>query len=124
MLFSLRSGTCRLRIELGRHRRPKEKEEERLCLACDKGKVENEVHFVTECEVYAVLRQDLFSKILSISNGLKNLFEEDNEEEIFQVVMGVGWGGGDQWSKICQASLNFVYLAMMKRALLLKDRLV
>ena len=85
--------------------------------------VENEVHFVTECKGYGDLRHHLFSEVLRISNGVKNLFEEDDKNTIFRIVAGIGWGD-EEWSKICQVSLNFVYLSMKRRAQILKDRLV
>lgn len=127
VMFSIRSGSCRLRIETGRWKRPREKEEERLCKMCNQDrKVESEIHFVSECEAYADFREHLFSEILRISNGLLNLREDKNNFEIFKIVSGMGWGEGEgeQWQKICKASLNFVYLAMKRRATQLKDRIV
>ena len=123
-MFSLRSGSNRLRIETGRWKRPKEKEEERLCLVCNKNKIENEVHFVAECEKYEDFRQYLISETLRISNGLVNLSEMENRKDDIFWIVAVGWGGGEQWERICKAALNFVYRAMKRRANLLKDRIV
>ena len=57
----IRSGTLPLAIETGRfYGTP---EEDRLCLLCDLGEVENEIHFVFHCPMYDDLRHDLFEKV-------------------------------------------------------------
>jgi hypothetical protein len=124
VMFSIRSGSCRLRIETGRWKRPREEEKDRLCTVCNNGKVENEIHFVTECKEYHDLRLLLYSEILAISEGTLKFVEEKDMEKIFRIVVGVSWGEKEQYEKILKASLNFVYLAMKKRAKLMNDRLV
>ena len=123
-MFSIRSGSCRLRIETGRWKRPREEEKNRICTVCNGGNVENEVHFVTECKEYQDLRLLLYSEIFAISKGTLNFAEEKDKEKIFRIVVGVSWGEKDQYEKILKASLNFVYLAMKKRAKLMNDRIV
>ena len=61
-----------LQIEIGRWTHQEEKD--RLCTFCDLKKVENEIHFVTECTCYHDdLRKCLFNKISEISIGKWNL---------------------------------------------------
>ena len=65
LLACLRSGVLRLRIESGRY----EKNgvyaysgvpiEYRVCMFCDMSKVEDEIHFVCECNLYNELRKHL-----------------------------------------------------------------
>ena len=37
--------------------------EERLCLVCNRGVVEDEFHFLCECQTYCALREDLFKSV-------------------------------------------------------------
>src|SRR5690606_26494961 len=53
-LARLREGTSFLRIETGRHET--EKPEERLCLWCNNA-IEDEKHFLLECDLYRTIRQ-------------------------------------------------------------------
>ena len=53
-LARLRGGTSFLRIETGRYE--KEKPEERLCMWC-KSAIEDEKHFLLECDLYRGIRQ-------------------------------------------------------------------
>lgn len=124
VMFGLRSSSCRLRIETGRWRRPKEKEEERLCLLCEKGEVENELHFVTSCSKYADLRRALYSNIFRASKGRVNLDKFQDKVSILKLVLGEGGGESEELSEICKASLNFVYLAMKRRASTVNERIV
>jgi len=124
VLFSIRSSSCRLRIETGRWRRPREKEEERICLLCESGEVENEEHFVMRCTRYDDLRQILFSKVLQATEGRINLAVWKSRFAVFKLVVGEGWGRGDGWDEIYNASLNFVFCAMRRRAGVVRDRIV
>ena len=47
----LRLSDHKLRIEVGRHQRPKPPREDRVCFIC-KDKTEDEIHFLTECKLY------------------------------------------------------------------------
>ena len=62
---SLRMGTNKLRIEQGRYLN--EDENERLCRCCNRGAVENELHFVAQCNCYDIERHAfkiMFRKVL------------------------------------------------------------
>ena len=62
-LSKFRLGLLHLRIETGRFIRPRLEPEDRVCLICNSGDIENEVHFLLFCNKYQVLRQVLFSQI-------------------------------------------------------------
>ena len=73
MLAQIRSGILPLRIETGRYQNIKDnttkkmrkmKVEERICLICNSGAVENEIHFIFECEPYIEAPNELFYKAL------------------------------------------------------------
>ena len=57
----LRGGTNELRIETGRHRITSRDKplplHERRCLLCVAGEIEDEIHFVLDCEMYEDLRE-------------------------------------------------------------------
>ena len=56
-ITSLRSGTNQLRVERGRWK--KEVLEDRICLVCDKGQIEDEEHFLVSCPAYDFERNAL-----------------------------------------------------------------
>lgn len=58
-LSSFRISTHRLRIERGRY--VGEKPEDRLCISCNS--IEDEVHFLCECQKYENQRKILFDKL-------------------------------------------------------------
>jgi exonuclease III len=66
-LARFRTSAHKLKIEIGRYCRPITPVEERLCLACNEGKVEDEFHFLMECSHYNESRQNFFKKIM-VSN--------------------------------------------------------
>jgi hypothetical protein len=64
-LAKFRLGDHRLKIETGRHCRPKLPPEERICTVCKSSKVEDEVHFIIECPKYDLLRNKYNIRIAS-----------------------------------------------------------
>ena len=58
LMSKFRIGTCPLRIETGRYesigRSKGIKAEERICLCCNGTEVEDEFHFLLECDLYTV----------------------------------------------------------------------
>jgi hypothetical protein len=63
-LCKFRISAHALEIEKGRYYNiPREN---RVCLSCKAGKVEDELHFFLDCPSYEHLRQDFFEKIKSI----------------------------------------------------------
>ena len=68
MLSKFRLGLLHLRIETARFVRPRIPPEERFCLICNNGDVEDENHFLLICSKYDQLRQILYSKIPEFNN--------------------------------------------------------
>ena len=56
-VVKLRSGSHSLRIELGRHCVPKSPECLRICQHCHCNQIENENHFLLQCDRYKTMRQ-------------------------------------------------------------------
>ena len=75
LLSKFRIGTCPLRIETGRYesvgRSKGIKAEERVCLCCNRNEVEDEFHFLLQCELY----HDLRDQFLNDVQASKKLFE-------------------------------------------------
>jgi hypothetical protein len=69
-LTRIRTGTSPLRIETGRWKRPVEKLEERICLQCESGDIEDEKHFILHCQKFKDLREEMFGKISTTLNNL------------------------------------------------------
>ena len=63
-IAKIRSGTLTLRIETGRFE--KLEEQYRLCKFCDNKKIENEFHFIFECNQYHTLRTKLFDYVCNV----------------------------------------------------------
>ena len=77
-LTKLRLSNHTLMIERGRHQGLQENQ--RLCPFC-KNKVEDEYHFVMECNTFDSFRQNLFDDMMEINNMFNWL--NDNEKFIF-----------------------------------------
>jgi len=56
IITKFRTSDHKLKIEVGRHCRPRLPPEQRLCVYCDQNKTEDEVHFIMECPKYNALR--------------------------------------------------------------------
>ena len=82
-LTRLRVSAHKLNIEIGRHRRPYIPRHQRLCLYCNCGEVDDEIHFLLKCNFHAEARHSLFQLITSHLP----LQEPINEVEIFTTVM-------------------------------------
>ena len=59
----LRSSNHKLRIEIDRYYLPKIPGIIRICQLCLSNKVENEIHFLFECNLYKNLRQHFFQDV-------------------------------------------------------------
>lgn len=77
-LTKIRLSNHTLMIEKGRHQGLQENQ--RFCPFCD-NKVENEYHFIMECNTFDIFRQHLFVEIREINNTFNIL--DDNEKFIF-----------------------------------------
>ena len=72
VLAKIRLSDHKVRIETGRHHKPSLPPELRTCFTC-KDQVENEIHFIVECPLYAALRE----KYIIVS------FSESTEHFVF-----------------------------------------
>ena len=63
-----RLGLLQLRIKTARFIRPRVPPEERFCLICSSGEVEDEAHFLLACTEYSQLRETLFNTISDHAN--------------------------------------------------------
>ena len=77
-LTKIRLSNHSLMIEKGRHQGLQENE--RVCPFCD-NEIENEFHFVMECNTFDVLRQQLLTEMMGTDNVFNEL--DDNEKFIF-----------------------------------------
>ena len=77
-LSQLRLSSHRLMIETGRHN--KTMASERLCPFC-KTVVEDEIHFVTQCKIYDILRKPLYEVCLNLRQNFDHY--SDKEKFIF-----------------------------------------
>ena len=102
ILFKLRSCSLPLCIETGRYSKPKTPIEQRLCKFCSIGKVEDETHFISDCELYSDIRETLFNKASEI-NPAFNTF--NSEEKVIFLMQ----------SKEMQFSLGTSVTKMFKR---------
>src|SRR3569833_2495247 len=84
---NLRSGSHHLRVETGRWK--KEREEDRVCLVCLTGKVENELHFLLDCYVYNRLRQNLYQRVKQSTGYDLDVVTEDRDW-MLAVMLGPG----------------------------------
>ena len=117
----LRGGTNELRIETGRYpitNRDRVEVEERRCLICMSGEIEDESHFVVDCAFYDDLREK-FKNVL-MKEGIE--FGEERKTEagkkrLMQLLLGTGLQGANKEAaaKLRQETLNFCRDAMRRR---------
>ena len=84
ILFKLRSCSLPIAIEIGRYTRPKTPLNVRLCKFCNTNSIENETHFLLECELYSDLRQTLFEKALELNDSFINLNSSEKLKFLMQ----------------------------------------
>ena len=71
LLAKFRCGILQLKIETGRF--DNTKLEDRICEFCDESKIEDEFHFLIECNLYNDLRKVLFTKVRSKNSIFETL---------------------------------------------------
>jgi hypothetical protein len=111
LVTSVRTGSNQLRIETGRWTKPKIKIEERLCMECMNGEIEDEKHFMLDCEMFDDLRERMFEQIRQKSNEKWKLGGELREVR-WQVLMR---GSEDSYSKDIWESVKVFVREAMKR---------
>ena len=81
-LTKFRLSNHKLMIEVGRHMRPIVNKEDRICPLCHL-EVEDEIHFMTRCKIYKLLRKP----ILDHCEELRPQFKYYSAEEQFIFIM-------------------------------------
>ena len=121
VMTRLRGGTNELRIETGRYAitnrdRPLELNERR-CLICLNGEIEDETHFVMNCNVYDDLRAKMLDAVSSalskegveVEEAMKS---EGGRKKIMTALMGELFSSN---SELRAAALHFCKRAMRRR---------
>ena len=78
-----RTSSHNLRIETGRHEKPKLPVENRICNKCNLNVIEDEIHCILICPNQSMCRVDL----LKVAKTLINNFEQLNDSEKFIAIM-------------------------------------
>ena len=71
-LTKFRVSSHRLRIEVGRHQRPKLPLEQRICTFCNANEIDDEVHLVKNCQFHNEERRILLNKIQRHFNSINH----------------------------------------------------
>ena len=86
LLAQFRTGVLPLRIEIGRYQLKKNPNtesfrklnvEERTCLICNIGDIENETHFLCKCSAYEIPRHNLYNIIVKHFPNFRKMSDED-----------------------------------------------
>ena len=81
-MAQLRCGILQLKIETGKFQNVKDtnkgqyrklKISERVCDVCKNDYVENEIHFVCNCESYRLLREQMYDEVIYKYTGFRQL---------------------------------------------------
>ena len=81
----VRLSSHHLGIEVGRYARPVMPMEKRPCIEC-KGKIDHEVHFLTECNKYDKFRKDMFDSLRASHPFILGL---DNKETVIELMTSI-----------------------------------
>ena len=77
VLAKFRSGSLPLHIETGRYSKPKVPLNERTCKFCSQNAIEDEIHFLMDCEFYSDIRRSLIVKANTCNTDFNSLSKED-----------------------------------------------
>ena len=92
---ALRIGSYPLRIETGRWQFPIEPREERVCLKCMSGAVEDEKHMMLDCKAYELQREELYRRIGEVGSN-PFMMQRCSRDVRFRILLG---NGGKDMSK-------------------------
>jgi len=138
LLTRFRVGVLALRIETGRWESSGAEGprgipvEFRVCQCCDSGKVEDEIHFLLECNVYVLERESLLNVIkfelfadtdASIScrkSKIEGLQVINDKLVVSDVLEGFVSIMRSSNAKVCRATARFIGQAFQRRTILLK----
>ena len=83
----LRVSSHNLNIEIGRHSPPRIPRDQRFCMFCNSGEIDDELHFITACNYHSCERDNFFriidpiNKISSMTNTFDKFVTIMNSEE-------------------------------------------
>ena len=82
VMVMMRGGTNDLRIETGRYEKLEEKE--RICIFCESGEVEDEMHFLCRCEAWQDEREGVMRRVrkLGVSMTDEEIMFMNGREEV------------------------------------------
>ena len=115
-IAGMRSGTNSLRVETGRWRG--EALENRICMLCGTGAVEDETHFLLSCEIYSELRQQMYHQIEE-ATGLRFQIMQGDSQWILNASLGGGIGDKSTRAVIHGVVARFIRAALKQRRKLL-----
>ena len=78
MLSKFRGCNLPLAIESGRYTKPKTPLNGRICRFCSANSVEDEKHFLIECDFYSDFRYDLFESASKLNENFHHFNSEQN----------------------------------------------
>jgi hypothetical protein len=111
-LARIRTGTNELQVDKGRQTRPRVPREERVCLVCNNGAMEDEAHFLLQCEAYASLRNTLQASIANIPGRFTDVeLSSANKVEALKTLLG----GDNATGAMCSHVGTFIVDAMKIR---------
>ena len=71
-------------IESGRYTNPPIARENRTCPLCKNNDVENEYHFLFQCQSYSDIRRNLFNNISKTITNFNHINSQEKAKEIFK----------------------------------------
>jgi hypothetical protein len=108
----IRTGSNKLRVEMGRQVRPMIKLEDRKCLVCNEDVVEDEAHFLLECKAYVGLRQVLQTDVERVKGGKVELSCANKEMALVSLL---GEQSTHNQAEMCNLVGTFVVEALKVR---------
>ncbi len=83
-MSNLRISIQKLEIERGRYTKPHPKQaDERYCMVCRTGDIEDEIHFLCRCEGYKDIRSN-FIPYLELNDHTTTLEDSDSIRDLFR----------------------------------------
>lgn len=113
LIAEMRCGTNRLRIDMGR--RWGEEVQNRICLVCGSGQVEDERHLLLHCEEYSDLRTRMYSRVASATRRQFDLMV-DEDQWLLEALIGCGVGQIENRIRSYKAVAAFIHAALKIRA--------
>ena len=83
IISKIRCSNHVLEIEKGRHTKPKTPPEVRFCKICENGEIEDEVHFLLNCEVYQNMREKFSIEF----NNIYDFLNMDEQSQLAEYLL-------------------------------------